>query len=291
MQIWTDTLYELIAKASTDLPADVEAALHASDKGEEPGSNAQKALGTMLENTALARRNRLPICQDTGTLIFEVWAPQSVSIHDFRTAVHAAIGRATADGLLRRNSVDSLTGENTVTNVGPGHPVIHWHEQAGDEVRVVLMLKGGGCENVGIQYSLPDHDLGASRDLEGVRRCLLDAVHRAQGKGCAPGVLGVVIGGDRGTGYVASKEQFLRRLGERSPQPELAALEERVLAEANSLGIGPMGFGGKTTLLDVFITTQNRVPASYFVTVSYMCWAFRRRGVTLGLTGEAKGWD
>jgi fumarate hydratase class I len=291
MPIWTDTLYELIARTSTDLPADVEAALHSSHESEEPDSNARKALGTMVENTALARRNRLPLCQDTGTLIFEVWAPPSVSIHSFRAAVHAAIARATADGLLRRNSVDSLTGENTVTNVGPGHPVIHWHEWDGDEVRAVLMLKGGGCENVGIQYSLPDHDLGAGRDLEGVRRCLLDAVHRAQGKGCAPGVLGVAVGGDRATGYVASKEQFLRRLGERSPQPELAALEERVLAEANSLGIGPMGFGGRTTLLDVFIAALNRVPASYFVTVSYMCWAFRRRGVTASLTGEAKGWE
>jgi fumarate hydratase class I len=169
--------------------------------------------------------------------------------------------------------------------------VIHWHEQAGDEVRVTLMLKGGGCENVGIQYSLPDSELGAGRDLAGVRRCLLDAVHRAQGKGCAPGILGVAIGGDRATGYVASKEQFLRKLGERSPEPELAALEEQVLQEANTLGIGPMGFGGRTTLLDVFITALNRVPASYFVSVSYMCWAFRRRGMTTDLTGTVLGWD
>jgi fumarate hydratase class I len=291
MSHWTDSLYELVAKASTDLPIDVEAGLAAARDAEDEGSNARQTFDTLLENTALARRNRLPLCQDTGTLIFEVWAPASLSSHGFRDHAHAAIARATADGILRRNSVDSLTGDNAATNCGPGHPVIHWHEQAGDEVRVTLMLKGGGCENVGIQYSLPDSELGAGRDLAGVRRCLLDAVHRAQGKGCAPGILGVAIGGDRATGYVASKEQFLRKLGERSPEPELAALEEQVLQEANTLGIGPMGFGGRTTLLDVFITALNRVPASYFVSVSYMCWAFRRRGMTTDLTGTVLGWD
>ncbi len=289
--MWTDTLYELIAQASTDLPPDVTDALRSALAAETPGSNAAQAFGTILENIALAKRNRLPLCQDTGTLLFEVWAPPALRPGPFRAAALEAIARTTADGVLRRNSVDSLTGENVPCNSGPGHPVIHWHEHETDEVRIALMLKGGGCENVGIQYSLPDKELGAGRDLAGVRRCLLDAVHRAQGKGCAPGILGVAIGGDRATGYVASKEQFLRRIGERSPHPELAALEEQVLAEANTLGIGPMGYGGKTTLLDVFITALNRVPASYFVSVSYMCWAFRRRTVVATVGGEALAWE
>ena len=291
MAIWVDTIHELIGTASSDLAPDVVSAIRAASQVEEAGSNAQQALATILENTSLARAKRLPLCQDTGTLVFEVWAPPALRPGALCAAIHAAIGRATAAGTLRRNSVDSLTGENAPANVGPGHPVIHWHEQGEDEVRVTLLLKGGGSENVGTQYSLPDRELGAGRDLAGVRRCVLDAVHRAQGKGCSPGILGVAIGGDRATGYVASKEQFLRRMGERSPKPELAAFEKRVLAEANSLGIGPMGFGGRTTLLEVFATALNRVPASYFVSISYMCWAFRRRSVTAAPTGEVLGWE
>jgi fumarate hydratase class I len=139
------------------------------------------------------------------------------------------------------------------------------------------MLKGGGCENVGAQYSLPNATLGAGRDLAGVRRVVLDAVHKAQGKGCAPGILGVAIGGDRGSSYYASKEVLFRQLEEASPDLELAALEERLTAEANQLGIGPMGFGGQTTVLGTKIAAMHRLPASYFVSVSYMCWAYRRR--------------
>lgn len=144
------------------------------------------------------------------------------------------------------------------------------------------MLKGGGCENVGAQYSLPDSRVGAGRDLKGVEKCILDAVQNAQGKGCGPGILGVCIGGDRGTGYAASKEQFLRKIGDRNRDATLASLEARITDEANQLGIGPMGFGGKTTLLATKITALNRVPASFFVSVSYMCWAFRRQGARVG---------
>jgi fumarate hydratase class I len=196
----------------------------------------------------------------------------------------------TAAGVLRQNCVEVLSDRNTGTNLGYGSPVIHWSEEERSEVEVALVLKGGGCENVGAQYSLPDTGLGAGRDLEGVRRCVLDAVVRAQGQGCAPGVLGVCLGGDRATGYAESKEMFLRRLGERSPEPELAALEERLCREANQLGIGPMGFGGRTTLLDVFIGCRCRVPASYFVSISYMCWAYRRRRVRVRPDGQVVGW-
>jgi fumarate hydratase class I len=110
-----------------------------------------------------------------------------------------------------------------------------------------------------------------------VRKAVLDAVYKAQGQGCAPGILGVAIGGDRGSSYYASKEVLFRKMDEASPDPQLAALEERLTGEANQLGIGPMGFGGQTTVLGAKITALNRLPASYFVTVSYMCWAYRRR--------------
>ena len=137
------------------------------------------------------------------------------------------------------------------------------------------------------QYSLPDASLGAGRDLAGARKCVLDAVQKIQGYGCAPGILGVCIGGDRATGYEVAKEQLLRPLDEHRrrqstavdgyrSEKELAALETRLLREANSLGIGPMGLGGKTTLLGVKLASRPRVPASFFVTVAYMCWACRR---------------
>ena len=145
-----------------------------------------------------------------------------------------------------------------------------------------LALKGGGCENVGAQYSLPDRKAHANRDLDGCRKVILDAVLQAQGKGCGPGILGVCIGGDRATGYELSKTQFLRLIPDRNPNPELDALEQDILKTANELGIGPMGFGGKTTLLGVKICAANRLPASYFVSISYMCWAYPASGRDAG---------
>jgi fumarate hydratase class I len=186
--------------------------------------------------------------------------------------------------------VDPLTGKNDGTNVGPGAPAFHFHQTPSPEVTVRLVLKGGGCENVGAQYSLPSEKLGANRDLDGCRKAILDAVLQAQGKGCGPGILGVCIGGDRATGYELSKTQFLRKLEDRNPNPELDALEQDVLKTSNELGIGPMGFGGKTTLLGVKICAANRLPASYFVSVSYMCWAYRRQGVVLDAQGRIRSW-
>ena len=276
-----EQLLSLVVKTSIDLPHDVEAALEKALTLSENGSGEASALRTMLSNAAMAREKRMPICQDTGTLMFVVEASSTLKRKAFQEAAEWAVAEATRLGVLRQNCVNSLTGKNTGNNLGIGSPVVHWHETDGAVSRVTLMLKGGGSENMGIQYSLPDSTLGAGRNLEGVRRCVLDAVHRAQGQGCAPGILGVCIGGDRATGYVESKLQLLRKIGERSPEPELAELEERLLKEANSLGIGAMGFGGRTTLLDVFIGWRCRLPASYFVSISYMCWCCRRQTMEL----------
>jgi fumarate hydratase class I len=153
---------------------------------------------------------------------------------------------------------------------------MHFHEWENEGIEVRLLLKGGGCENVSTQYELPNTELNAGRDLEGVRRVVLDAVNRAQGLGCAPGVLGIAIGGDRGTSFAKSKQQLLRPLADTNPQPELAQLEDRLYQEGNELGIGPMGFGGQTTLLGVKIGALHRLPASFFVSIAYMCWANRR---------------
>jgi fumarate hydratase class I len=222
--------------------------------------------------------------------LFYVDCPVGFDQIAFGETARAAVTLATKQGFLRQNSVDSLTGKNDGTNVGPGAPTLHFHQHRSPEVRVRLVLKGGGCENVGAQYSLPIEKLQANRDLDGCRRVILDAVLQAQGKGCGPGILGVCIGGDRATGYELSKTQFLRRLSDANPVPELDALEQDILQTANELGIGPMGFGGKTTLLGVKICAANRVPASFFVSVSYMCWAFRRQGVTLDADGQIEQW-
>jgi fumarate hydratase class I len=278
----TEPILELVRLASTDLPPDVEASLRQAVENEAPGSAARGALETILKNVELSRTASTPICQDTGTPIFYVYHPEGWSTRRLRRMIEAAVVQATALSYLRPNSVDSLTGKNSGNNLGGEHfPSIHFEEVEGDTLTIDLMLKGGGCENVGAQYSLPFGPLQAGRDLAGVRKVVLDAVHKAQGQGCAPGVLGVAIGGDRGSGYVASKEVLYRKMDEASPDPQLAALEERLVEEANQLGIGPMGFGGETTLLGARITSLNRLPASYFVSISYMCWAYRRRRMTL----------
>jgi fumarate hydratase class I len=274
----TPQLLELIRLTSTDLPPDVEQALRGAVEREEPGSAARGALETILKNVELSRANSTPICQDTGTPIFYVYHPEGWSTRKLRQQIENAVVEATRRSYLRPNSVDSLSGKNSGNNLGGAYfPSVHFEEVDGETLTVDLMLKGGGCENVGAQYSLPYNALNAGRDLSGVRKVVLDAVHQAQGQGCAPGILGVAIGGDRGSSYYASKEVLFRRMGDENPDPQLAELEKRLTEEANQLGIGPMGFGGRTTVLDTKITHLNRLPASFFVTVSYMCWAYRRR--------------
>jgi len=282
MQDLTQPILELVRRAATDLPPDVEAELREAVDQEEAGSAARGALETILKNVEMARQNSTPICQDTGTPLFYVRYPEGCSTRRLRQQIQQAVAQATQRAYLRPNAVDSLTGTNTGDNLGDDHfPTIHFEEIEGDTLQVDLMLKGGGCENVGAQYSLPNSTLGAGRDLAGVRKVTLDAVHKAQGKGCAPGILGVAIGGDRGSSFAASKETLLRQLDDSNSNLELAELEQRLTGESNQLGIGPMGFGGKTTVLGTKVTATHRLPASYFVSVTYMCWAYRRRRMTV----------
>lgn len=282
MRDLTQEILELVRFTSTNLPPDVEKALRTALEQEEPGSAAHNALQTILANVEMTRRNGTPICQDTGTPIFFVYYPEGWSPRKLREQIKNAVAEATRKTYLRPNAVDSLNGKNTGNNLGDQHfPTIHFEESDGEDLTIELILKGGGCENVGAQYSLPSDKLKAGRDLEGVRRAALDAVWQAQGEGCAPGFLGISIGGDRGSSYVASKEALLRSVDDTNPNPDLSALEERITSEANQLGIGPMGFGGKTTVMGTKITATHRLPASFFVTISYMCWAYRRRKMTI----------
>ena len=271
----------LIHETSCSIPDDVERAVKAARRREERGTSADVVLGTILDNVRLARQKGTPLCQDTGTLTFFV--DERLRRCVTPDLLKRAVARATQAGYLRKNSIDSLTGKAYDDNCADGAPVVHYTEKRGARPSVTLLMKGGGSENMSRQYSLPDSALGAGRDLAGVRACLLDAVVKTQGYGCAPGILGVCIGGDRATGFETAKEQVLRALDKsgESDDPTLRKLERQILREANSLGIGPMGLGGKTTLLGVRIASRPRVPASFFVTVAYLCWAARRRTISL----------
>ncbi len=274
----TEQILELVRLTSTDLPPDVEEKLRKSKEQEDEGSAAVGALNTILKNVEMARENSTPICQDTGTPIFYVSYPEGWSTRKLSAQIKGAVIEATAQTYLRPNSVNTVTGKNTGDNSGDEHyPSIHFQEVEGDKLTINLMLKGGGCENVSTQYKLPDMSLAAGRDLDGVRKTALDAITKAQGKGCAPGTLGIAIGGDRGSSFAASKEVLLRKLDDKNPDTTLSELEEKITSQANELDIGPMGFRGKTTVLGTKIKNLHRLPASYFVSISYMCWAFRRR--------------
>lgn len=289
-KILQQNLLELIRRTSAELPTDVARVIDKGWRKEKKDSSGKYALQVIRENIVMAKDKSQPLCQDTGAIICYADLPAWLDEKTFRKAYDRAVVQATKVGFLRQNSVDSITGTNSGTNLGPGNPNYHFHPAKGKSLKVRMMLKGGGSENMSAQYSLPDNRIGAGRDLAGVRKCLLDAVLNAQGKGCGPGVLGVCIGGDRGSGYVAAKEEFFRLLDDVNDDKQLAKLEKQILKEGNSLGIGPMGFGGETTLLGVKITHRNRVPASFFVSVAYMCWAYRRNGFTMNEGGKISRW-
>ncbi|MBI2684893.1 MAG: fumarate hydratase [Acidobacteria bacterium] len=294
MEFLFNSLVELITQTATNLPPDVrEAMAHVLDE-EQPDTQSGQALNIIASNIDMAAEDEQPICQDTGMPTFLIHTPVGVNQIALKKAIREAVAEATRRGKLRPNSVDSLTGKNSGDNLGTETPVIHCEQWESDEIEVKLILKGGGCENKNIQYSLPaelEHVGKVGRNLEGVKKCILHAVWQAQGQGCAPGALGVCIGSDRGHGYFLAKEQLFRTLDDVNPDPVLRELEESIMKEANEIGVGAMGFGGKASLIGCKIMAANRLPASFFVSVAYDCWAFRRLGVRLDAsTGAITSW-
>jgi fumarate hydratase, class I len=289
-----DSVVSLIVKTSTELPPDVRAAMKVAMAEETPGTQSAQALSIIAQNIDQATECEGAICQDTGMPTFEVKTPVGANQIEMKKQIREAVAEATKRGKLRPNSVDSITGENSGNNLGPGTPIIHFEQWERDEIEVKLILKGGGCENMNAQYSVPTELPGmgrADRTIEGVRKCILHAVWNAQGKGCAPGAVGVCIGGDRTSGYVHAKEQLFRTLDDINPDARLAELEASIMGHVNKLGIGAMGFGGRTSLIGCKIGVLNRLPASFFVSVAYDCWAFRRLGVRLDAqTGAITQW-
>jgi fumarate hydratase class I len=289
-----NSLLQLITETATNLPEDVRRAVARASVKERPGTQSLQALQIINKNIDMAKEDVQPICQDTGMPTFHIHCPVGVNQLVLKAAIRGAVEEATRTGKLRPNSVDSITGKNSGLNLGPGTPVIHFEQWEEDEIEVLLLLKGGGCENKNIQYSLPAElpQLGrADRTLEGVYKCIMHAVWQAQGQGCSQGFLGVCVGGDRTSGYSHAKEQLFRPVDDTNPIPELAEMESRVMTNVDNLGIGTMGFGGAVTLLGCKIGALNRLPASFFVSVAYNCWAFRRLGVLINPeTGEITRW-
>jgi fumarate hydratase class I len=289
-----DSVLQLIVRTSTDLPPDVRAAMKTALVEEPAGTRSAQALTIIAQNIDLAVDHEGAICQDTGMPTFEVRVPVGANQIWMRQQIREAVAEATRRGKLRPNSVDSITGRNSGDNLGPGTPIIHFDQWEEEGIELKLILKGGGCENTNAQYALPvelPHLGRADRNLDGVRKCILHAVWQAQGKGCSPGAVGVCIGGDRTSGYMHAKEQLFRTLDDVNPDPRLSELEASVMGTVNNLEIGTMGFGGQVTLIGCKVGALNRLPASYFVSVAYDCWAFRRLGVILNAeTGAIDRW-
>ena len=294
MQQFKDSMLALIHKASTELPHDVRHMLQEAQALEQAGSRSASALGIINDNITMADTNQAPLCQDTGLPTFKIMTPVGSNHLVLKQLIHEAIVESTHQSILRPNTVDSLTGHNSGNNLGEGAPIIKIEQWEHDYIEAKLILKGGGCENKNIQYSLPCELEGlgkAGRDLDGVRKCILHSVYQAQGQGCSPGIIGVAVGGDRTSGYEYAKAQLFRELSDINPNPDLANLEDYVLQTANELAIGTLGFGGKISLLGCKIGSYHRLPASFFVSVAYNCWAFRRVGMRIdATTGQVMDW-
>lgn len=294
MRTLKESILKLITETSTNLPPDVRKAIKRAREMENAGTRSAIALSTIADNIVMAEEHVSPICQDTGLPTFKIKVPVGINQLEINKAIREAISDATKKGYLRPNSVDSLTGENSGNNLGEGTPAISYEQWEKDDIEVRLILKGGGCENKNIQYSLPCELEGlgrAGRDLDGIRKCILHSVYQAQGQGCSAGFIGVGIGGDRTTGFDLAKKQLFRHVDDTNPNPRLAELEEYIMDKANTLSIGTMGFGGNVTLLGCKVGSMNRIPASFYVSVAYNCWAYRRQGVTIDpKTGGIVNW-
>ncbi len=294
MKEFRQSILELITQTSTNLPADVRAKMAEVKNLEQGNENGTKAINIIYENVNLACRECAAICQDTGMLTFDIHCPVGIDQMQIKEDVRWAVAEATHLGRLRPNSIDSISGKNSGNNLSATTPIFNFKQWDKDYIEIALILKGGGCENVSEQISLPAYlgDFGmAMRDLDGVKKSILYSIWKAQGCGCPTGFIGVAIGSDRAGGYTLAKEQLFRALDDLNPDIDLAKLEKEIVEEANNLGVGTMGFGGKATLLGCKISVANRLPASFYVTIAYNCWAFRRLAVKINTqSGAIEDW-
>ncbi len=269
-ELLEEGLFRLVKKTSLKLPEDVLNALKKAFETEE-SDLARSQLEALINNAELALKEDLPICQDTGTPTFFVELGENFPIRNLRPTFEKVIRKATSEIPLRPNAVNPFTGKNSGDNVGRFVPIIHYEIVPGDELIVKFMPKGGGSANTSKL-----HMISPGLGIKGVKEVVLRTVFEAGAKPCPPIIVGVGIGGAEDFAMVLAKKALFRRLDERNPDERIAKLEEELLTALNSLGIGPMGVGGKVTVLGVSVEWAHRHPASLPVGVCTMCWASRR---------------
>ncbi len=278
-----DVAVRLLQLAVTELPHDVKEALKEAYRDEESEAGRTQ-LEAIIDNVKLAEKTCTPMCQDTGVIIFYVKAgAKAKDLDKIEQALREATKRATKEVPLRPNAVNPLTGENSGDNTGRFVPFIHWEIVPGNNVEITVFPKGGGSENVCA--------LGMIRPGEGIKglkKFVLDTVVSAGAKPCPPNILGVAIGGGADIAMKLAKAALLRPLNQPNPDPQLAELEKELYEAANSTGIGPMGLGGKFTVLGVNVEYAHRHPASYPVAVAVQCWAARRASAKIHPDGKVE---
>jgi fumarate hydratase subunit alpha len=274
---------KLLQLAVTELPLDVKQSLRRAYH-EEENAVGKAQLKTILDNVELAEKTRAPMCQDTGAVIFYVNAGSHVEgLDKVEDALRNATVKATKEIPLRPNAVDPFTQKNTGDNTGRFIPYIHWEIVPGDTLEITVMPKGGGSENVSALGML-----SPSQGIKELKKFVVDTVINAGAKPCPPTILGVAVGGGADIAMKLAKATLLKPLNQPNPNPELAKLEQELREAVNSTGIGPMGLGGKTTVLDVKVDYAHRHPASYPVAVVVQCWAARRASARIHSDGKVE---
>jgi fumarate hydratase subunit alpha len=275
--------FNLIKQAVIYLPEDVKRALRKA-YAEETSETGKTQLKAILENIELAEKNQAPMCQDTGTITFYVKAGSRVKNLDrVEAALVTATRKATREVPLRPNAVDPFTQKNSGDNTGRFAPYLHWEIVQGDSLEVTVMIKGGGSENVSATGMLVP-----SEGINGLEKFVIDAVIKAGAQPCPPTILGVAIGGGADVAMKLAKKALLRPLDEANSDRRLAEIEREILEAANMTGIGPMGLGGKITVLGVHVDYAHRHPASFPAAVAFNCWAARRASARLSADGTVE---
>lgn len=273
--------FNLIKQAVIYLPDDIKASLRKAYE-EETSEAARTQLKAILDNIELAEKYQAPVCQDTGTIIFYVTAGAEVEgLDKIEPALVSATRRATKEIPLRPNAVDPLTQKNSGDNTGRYIPHINWEIVSGNTLEMTVMPKGGGSENMCIAKAIPPGD-----GINGIKKFVIDAIVEAGAQPCPPTVVGVGIGGGVDIAMKLAKKALLRPLNVSNPDPILAKLEKELYEAANRLGIGPMGLGGKTTVLGVNVDYAFRHPGSLPVAVAFNCWAARRASAKIYADGR-----
>jgi fumarate hydratase subunit alpha len=282
-QIVEDVAFNLIKQAVIYLPEDVKKALkRAYDK--ETSQSGKTQLKAILDNIELAEKYKAPICQDTGTIIFYIQAGAEVKHLDkIEEALTKATRKATKEIPLRPNAVDPFTQKNSGDNTGRFIPYINWEIVPGNNLELTVMTKGGGSENVCTTGMLVPGE-----GINGLKKFVIETVIKAGSQPCPPTILGVAMGGGADIAMKLAKKALLRPLDQPNPNPEIAKLEKELYEAANMTGIGPMGLGGKTTVLGVHVEYAFRHPASFPAAVAFNCWAARRATARIHADGSVE---